>query len=39
LLGYDHENDRDAAKMESLERRILGRLAVPDPYAPRVSAD
>jgi probable rRNA maturation factor len=39
LLGYDHENDRDAEKMESLERRILGRLAVPDPYAPRVSAD
>ena len=35
LLGYDHENDRDAEKMESLERRILGRLAVPDPYAPR----
>ena len=34
LLGYDHENDRDAEKMESLERRILGRLAVPDPYAP-----
>jgi probable rRNA maturation factor len=34
LLGYDHDNDRDAEKMESLERRILGRLAVPDPYAP-----
>jgi len=34
LLGYDHENDRDAEKMESLERRILARLAVPDPYAP-----
>jgi probable rRNA maturation factor len=49
LLGYDHENDRDAEKMESLERRILARLAVPDPYvpnpyapnpnAPRASAD
>jgi probable rRNA maturation factor len=35
LLGYDHENDRDAEKMESLERRILRRLTVPDPYAPR----
>jgi probable rRNA maturation factor len=35
LLGYDHENDRDAEKMERLERRILRRLAVPDPYAPR----
>jgi len=39
LLGYDHENDRDADKMERLERRILGRLAVPDPYAPRPPAN
>jgi probable rRNA maturation factor len=39
LLGYDHENDRDAEKMESLERRILRRLAVPDPYAPRPTAN
>jgi probable rRNA maturation factor len=38
LLGYDHENDRDAEKMESLERRILGRLAIPDPYAPNSCA-
>jgi probable rRNA maturation factor len=37
LLGYDHENDRDAEKMERLERRILRRLAVPDPYAPRIT--
>jgi probable rRNA maturation factor len=34
LLGYDHENDRDAKKMERLERKILKRLAIPDPYAP-----
>ena len=34
LLGYDHENDRDAQKMERLERKILKRLAIPDPYAP-----
>lgn len=34
LLGYDHDNDRDAQKMERLERKILKRLAVPDPYAP-----
>jgi probable rRNA maturation factor len=34
LLGYDHENHRDAQKMERLERKILKRLAVPDPYAP-----
>jgi probable rRNA maturation factor len=35
LLGYDHETDRDANKMERLERRILKRLAIPDPYAAR----
>jgi len=35
LLGYDHDDDRDAATMERLERRILQRLAIPDPYAPR----
>ncbi len=35
LLGYDHENDREAEVMEALERRILKRLAVPDPYAAR----
>jgi probable rRNA maturation factor len=34
LLGYDHENERDAEKMERLERKILKRLAIPDPYAP-----
>ena len=34
LLGYDHENDRDAAVMERLERKILRRLAIPDPYWP-----
>jgi probable rRNA maturation factor len=33
LLGYDHENQRDADKMERLERRILAHLSVPDPYA------
>ena len=33
LLGYDHDKDRDAAAMERLERRILKRLAIPDPYA------
>jgi probable rRNA maturation factor len=34
LLGYDHERERDAAAMEARERAILGRLGVPDPYAP-----
>jgi probable rRNA maturation factor len=33
LVGYEHENDRDAEEMERLERRILRRMAIPDPYA------
>lgn len=33
LLGYDHESDAEADKMEGLEREILKRLAIPDPYA------
>lgn len=33
LLGYDHETDADAEEMEELERRVLGRLAIPDPYS------
>ena len=32
LLGYDHESDADAQSMEQLERVILARLGVPDPY-------
>jgi probable rRNA maturation factor len=32
LLGYDHESDADAQTMERLERVILARLGVPDPY-------
>jgi probable rRNA maturation factor len=35
LLGHDHDNDRAADRMERLERRILARLSVPDPYAAR----
>lgn len=35
LLGYDHESDRDAKKMERLEVDILARLGVPDPYVAR----
>jgi probable rRNA maturation factor len=33
LVGYDHETDADADRMESLERKILAGLGVPDPYA------
>jgi probable rRNA maturation factor len=32
LLGYDHVRAKDAEKMESLERNVLHRLAIPDPY-------
>src|SRR6516225_5051550 len=32
LLGYDHESDVDARVMETAERTILRKLAVPDPY-------
>lgn len=32
LLGYDHQNEKAAAKMESLESYILKSLGYPDPY-------
>jgi probable rRNA maturation factor len=32
LLGYDHQSDETADAMEGLERAILFRLGVPDPY-------
>ena len=32
LLGYDHIDDQDAALMEGLEVKILGKLGVDDPY-------
>lgn len=32
LLGYDHENDSDAERMERRERHILARIGIPDPY-------
>jgi probable rRNA maturation factor len=31
--GYDHESDRDAARMEAREVAILASLRVPDPYS------
>ena len=33
LLGYDHENDRDAGEMEARETRLLGEMGFADPYA------
>jgi probable rRNA maturation factor len=39
LLGYDHEAEDEAAIMEGLERRILARLDVPDPYAAELGAE
>ena len=32
LLGYDHENEAEAAVMEKLETAILARLGIADPY-------
>ena len=32
LLGFDHEAEAEAEEMEALEREILGRLGLPDPY-------
>jgi probable rRNA maturation factor len=34
-LGWDHEDDAEAADMQALEAFILATLGVPDPYAPR----
>jgi probable rRNA maturation factor len=36
LRGYDHENKRDAARMEAREIGILRRGGVGNPYAPNV---
>ncbi|GFZ94030.1 rRNA maturation RNase YbeY [Dyella caseinilytica] len=32
LLGYDHIEDDEAEAMESLEKRILAKLGIADPY-------
>ena len=33
LLGYDHQTDDEAERMERVERDILARIGVADPYA------
>ena len=35
LGGHDHETDAEADAMEALERQLLARLGVADPYAVR----
>jgi len=32
LLGYDHEDEQDARKMEKMETHILKTLEIADPY-------
>lgn len=32
LLGYDHETEDEADEMEAIERLVLAKLAIPDPY-------
>ena len=38
LLGFDHEDEPQAAVMESLERAILAGLGYPDPYVAALTA-
>jgi probable rRNA maturation factor len=35
LVGFDHETESSARRMERMERAILRSIDVPDPYAPR----
>jgi probable rRNA maturation factor len=37
LLGFDHEANGEAKRMESRERAILARLGISDPYRVRVA--
>ena len=32
LVGYDHQNETEAATMEAAEREILAGMGLPDPY-------
>ena len=39
LIGYDHETDEEAERMEALETRILARLGAANPYAREVAEE
>jgi probable rRNA maturation factor len=39
LLGFDHEKQFDAEEMEDLERRILAKLGIDDPYEDTVPVE
>jgi probable rRNA maturation factor len=39
LLGYDHQADAEAEAMEAMERAILAKLDIPDPYLDRAAPD
>lgn len=39
LIGYDHQNEQDAVRMETREREILNLMGVSDPYASDLGAD
>jgi probable rRNA maturation factor len=39
LLGYDHERDSDAERMEGIERDVLRHLRIPDPYGSSSKGD
>jgi probable rRNA maturation factor len=32
LLGFDHEDDADAERMEAIERIALAAIGIADPY-------
>lgn len=38
LLGYDHESELDAERMEGLEIRILARMGIDNPYVETLAA-
>jgi probable rRNA maturation factor len=32
LLGYDHEEEKNAAEMEKIEVQVLAKLGISNPY-------